>query len=913
LDDWESIIYVLCWLGTFGANTDDEEDVQAGGKPLRIYKWRTGDAADVAEAKRIDMDTNKLFASNIVSQFIKNPSYVHLKKLVVDLRQKLFDNLKVSPKGRGTLEADEDLFDYFSPVPEPVNSSEPPEKEPYWDDGCDENEFDQFKRRATCAGKISDALLEAIKVAHEATSQRSKRTASSNISITGQVRSLSLNPEHTSQSTPQKSRSSHASTKSNITRSARDIRDERKKEAEYCVRHNLVPDALVAEVAKPRDDGLAAFTAQVATRVCESLEAFIHADEHSKKYAELVKWTGMKEQSPESAMYSPISAFFTYVSKAIDSVHVGIPDGGSYSRACVILPYDITDRNPIGADDDTRIDIALRFASRNASDAELAQRYPGKPDYKDITAIVEVKREVGKEAEALKQLYIYNRNLYAKQTNRRFTWGFTICGSVVHACVFGNDDMFVSKPMDVMEPNGRKELVALLVNMAYCEEDQLGYDPTIRLYEDGGVKEIDVYDQESRKTHTYQCIGPIMLATRNFGRHTRCFLCVDCRDKSGEKKVVVKDAWAYATRKKDGNNTVDVRDEVVIMQKIRDKLAGNKELEGKCATLVHGGVVQIIKGDIVEEDNTDTAFGMLLPPSLSSEKREFRAHRRMAMTPDCVPLQNVDHVDQLIVAAADIMNVHTAIAKTCNILHRDISVNNMLITKLPENKVRGVLIDFDCAKDISKVDCKTRPERTGTYPYMRINNMEISSVKHTQLDDWESLIYVLCWPGTTGINQDDEKLFDRADGLPIEDWQGISPEKVATSKRDKLQTPDSFVTNMLAKFLKLPGYSRLRALVGVLYMKMFFNESYSSFFHGTITKAKPLLVEEEHSDEETSSPDSPVDQDEEQDDDARNPFKRRADYAENIADDLLKTLLKEREKALGRIRKRYKKEMEAPF
>ncbi|KAJ1661568.1 hypothetical protein EV178_006536 [Coemansia sp. RSA 1646] len=94
---------------------------------------------------------------------------------------------------------------------------------------------------------------------------------------------------------------------------------------------------------------------------------------------------------------------------------------------------------------------------------------------------------------------------------------------------------------------------------------------------------------------------------------------------------------------------------------------------------------------------------------------------------------------------------------------------------------------------------------------------------------------------------------------------------------------------------------------------MFFNESYSSFFHGTITKAKPLLVEEDDSDEETSSPDSPVYQDEEQDDDARNPFKRRADYAENIADDLLKVLLKEREKALGRIRKRYEKEMEAPL
>ncbi|KAJ2561194.1 hypothetical protein IW140_006597, partial [Coemansia sp. RSA 1813] len=126
----------------------------------------------VAKAKRNHMDSVTNFTSNIAKRFIKNPSYVHLKKLVVDLRQKLFDNPKVSAKGRGTLEADEDLFDYFSPVPESVNSSELPEKESYWDDGCDENELDQFKRRATCAGEISDALLEAIKVAREAACER---------------------------------------------------------------------------------------------------------------------------------------------------------------------------------------------------------------------------------------------------------------------------------------------------------------------------------------------------------------------------------------------------------------------------------------------------------------------------------------------------------------------------------------------------------------------------------------------------------------------------------------------------------------------------------------------------------------------------------------------------------------------
>ncbi|KAJ1764361.1 hypothetical protein LPJ74_006663, partial [Coemansia sp. RSA 1843] len=161
LDDWESIIYVLCWLGTFGANTDDEEDMQAGGKPLRIYKWRNGDAADVAEAKRIDMDSVTNFTSNIVSQFIQDPPYFPLMELVVNLRQKLFDNLKVSPKGRGALERLMNFAFRFAAIPEQSA------KEPCWDDGCDENELDQFKRRATCAGEISDALLEAIKDARE--------------------------------------------------------------------------------------------------------------------------------------------------------------------------------------------------------------------------------------------------------------------------------------------------------------------------------------------------------------------------------------------------------------------------------------------------------------------------------------------------------------------------------------------------------------------------------------------------------------------------------------------------------------------------------------------------------------------------------------------------------------------------
>ncbi|KAJ1763497.1 hypothetical protein LPJ74_006799, partial [Coemansia sp. RSA 1843] len=119
LDDWESIIYVLCWLGTFGVNADDEEEHKRPDNDfdsLNIEKWRIGTDKAVANAKRNHMHSHDNFA--------------------------------------------------FAAIPEQSK------KEPCWDGGCDEDELDQFKRRATCAGEISDALLEAIKDAREGACER---------------------------------------------------------------------------------------------------------------------------------------------------------------------------------------------------------------------------------------------------------------------------------------------------------------------------------------------------------------------------------------------------------------------------------------------------------------------------------------------------------------------------------------------------------------------------------------------------------------------------------------------------------------------------------------------------------------------------------------------------------------------
>ncbi|KAJ1726108.1 hypothetical protein LPJ72_006447, partial [Coemansia sp. Benny D160-2] len=55
-------------------------------------------------------------------------------------------------------------------------------------------------------------------------------------------------------------------------------------------------------------------------------------------------------------------------------------------------------------------------------------------------------------------------------------------------------------------------------------------------------------------------------------------------------------------------------------------------------------------------------------------------------------------------------------------------------------------------------------ERTGTLPFMSINNLEGGKIEHSLLDDWESLIYIICWIGTYGWKRQDTAI--KEPGIP---------------------------------------------------------------------------------------------------------------------------------------------------
>ncbi|KAJ2308512.1 hypothetical protein IWW55_000395 [Coemansia sp. RSA 2706] len=463
-------------------------------------------------------------------------------------------------------------------------------------------------------------------------------------------------------------------------------------------------------------------------------------------------------------MRSWVSSFIEYVADQLKQVVAAESSPLSVRRLVAFKGHRSA---PCDANSSERIDMALAQGFRSLGSVENVEA----PEYANTVALIEVRQCLSEQNCAYWQLAQRTHTLHSTQINRRFAWGLTVCGTHVRACLFGNDDILASKVMGVATESGRKQFVTLLVNWAMCESQRLGYDSTVRYNGETSQWEIDVWDDESRVTHTYIHERTLFDISSQFGRRTRCFIA-SAKENSGEQpapKVLIKDAWAPT----EFPDSEVVRDELSNLRTIRDKLGADNALAGTYSHLEAGGVVQQMQTkQKTADDTTGSIFADIDAAVL--EDVPARIHRRVATTPVGEQLKSVRSVDELIVVVSDVMAAHTAIVRRCGILHRDLSTNNIMFCRDDDGMVRGLLIDFDNAVLQSDLHDEQRPDQIGTFPYMSIGNLEQSSVKRTALDDWESLIYILCWLGTIGINREDQNNVEIRSNLPICRWRNAT-------------------------------------------------------------------------------------------------------------------------------------------
>ena len=123
-------------------------------------------------------------------------------------------------------------------------------------------------------------------------------------------------------------------------------------------------------------------------------------------------------------------------------------------------------------------------------------------------------------------------------------------------------------------------------------------------------------------------------------------------------------------------------------------------------------------------------------------------------------------------------------------LHRDLSINNLLCDKKPAGYI-GILSDWDLKNAVMASNAK---HRTGTVPFMSIHLLK-ASPPHKYCHDLESFFYILVWAAVHIDLQKKQCLSTLPD---FQDWNHSNLVKVAGTKFSFLLYPtelSSFVSD----------------------------------------------------------------------------------------------------------------------
>ncbi|KAI8318635.1 hypothetical protein GQ54DRAFT_300087 [Martensiomyces pterosporus] len=257
-----------------------------------------------------------------------------------------------------------------------------------------------------------------------------------------------------------------------------------------------------------------------------------------------------------------------------------------------------------------------------------------------------------------------------------FTWGLTVCDSLVRACLFGPDRVLSSGDIDVATLDGRRVFVGLL------HENADGRYWTIR------CNRISSSGEQEPEMATFYSRGPAVAADRNFGRHTRGFPAAERLEDVDCPTLFAKVAWHYMERGAAGEQ----RSELLHLSRIRKEFEGLADPDLQVPLLQAGGPVAISTDDSWQDMTTDAIYGPEISQAYgdrqdsvvdADEDTEHACipHRQLVvavMSPCGVTLDSVRSADELIVVLADAMRAHGEILRRCNLLHRDISTNNIL-------------------------------------------------------------------------------------------------------------------------------------------------------------------------------------------------------------------------------------------
>ncbi|KAL2259661.1 hypothetical protein VTK26DRAFT_6555 [Humicola hyalothermophila] len=376
--------------------------------------------------------------------------------------------------------------------------------------------------------------------------------------------------------------------------------------------------------------------------------------------------------------------------------------------------------------------------------------------------------------------------------------------------------------------------VSTILGFLWMNEEQLGFDPTIITANSQRFIEIQ-RDGRTERLILDELMKPARCIA---GRATTCWKAH--REEDPYSPLVIKDSWQYPERDEEGELLLEATDkgvvhvaryyhyETVRVQNIEDDIRNNvrKGLDVTRATNYrqdrsrHSPSISTAgyagrSSSSMKRSSDQT--GAPLPPSkrpcsissikAGSDALPNRVHRRVILSDWGIPIYKAGSQEALLVALADCIKGHESLRQKAGLLHRDISIGNLMISK--DN--RGFLIDLDLAIKEQRIRVSGAKAKTGTRAFMAIG--ALLGEQHSFMHDLESFFWVLFWICIHCDGPGEGKVVAQFDKWNYADTEELAKLKLGTVSDEGIfrKTTEDFFTNYYRPLV--PWVNELRKVV----------------------------------------------------------------------------------------------------
>ncbi|KAI1760953.1 hypothetical protein GGR53DRAFT_507328, partial [Hypoxylon sp. FL1150] len=303
----------------------------------------------------------------------------------------------------------------------------------------------------------------------------------------------------------------------------------------------------------------------------------------------------------------------------------------------------------------------------------------------------------------------YVREVFLTQDTRRFVLAFTLCGPLMRVWEFDRLGGIASTQFDINKDG--LQFVSIILGFLWMEEKDLGFDPTI--ITSNNVQYIDIIRDGTpgRMDGTPEriVIDKVIERVRCIaGRATTCWKAHPKSDPS--TTVVIKDSWQDPERDAEGELLREVT-EKGIRNVARYYYHETIHIDGRVDNIQHGirQGLDITQASNFQPQGSDTISTagqkrsssqadapIKVNPARNSTLQD-RVHRRVIVRDYGRNISEASSRVALLMALDECIEGHKSLHGV-GILHRDISINNLLINEDKGNPSwPGFLIDLDLA------------------------------------------------------------------------------------------------------------------------------------------------------------------------------------------------------------------------